>query len=28
LTIEQWQGLVVGVDWQQLGALPNVNWQV
>jgi transposase len=28
VTIEQWQWLVAGVDWQRLAVRPNGNWRV
>jgi transposase len=28
VTVEQWQWLIAGVDWQRLSAVPSANWQV
>ena len=28
VTMEQWQWLITGVDWQRLSAVPSVDWQV
>ncbi len=28
VTLEQWQWLITGVDWQRLSAVPCANWQV
>lgn len=28
ITAEQWQWLIMGVDWQRLSALPNAAWKM
>ena len=28
MTDDQWQWLIMGVDWQRLSARPHVHWQV